>query len=243
MNNMDWKHKNVGDIVAERFVTAQVFKKHGIDFCCHGHVSLEQACADAAVSLEQVIADLEKQEMVSTAGNIPFASWPLDLLIDYVLKIHHRGIRSKGPELLKLIETVKRVHGEAHTELHELYDLVAVSLEDLEMHLQKEENVLFPYLYELFAASQDGRSIGTMHCGSIANPIRVMNMEHEHEGSRYLHIKEITHNFSVPADACMSYRLMLAELEAFVDALFEHIHIENNILFPQFMDLEARHVR
>lgn len=240
---MDLIHKNVGDIVAERFATAQVFKRYGIDFCCHGHVSLEQACACAGVRVEQVVADLQKPEAAAEGGGIPFASWPLDLLIDYVLKIHHRGIRSKGPELLKLIEKVKRVHGEAHAELHELYDLVTVSLQDLEMHLQKEENVLFPYLYELFAASQSGNSIGTMHCGSIAHPIRVMHMEHENEGNRYLHIKEITDSFRVPEDACGSYRLMLAELESFIDALFEHIHIENNILFPQFMELEARYVR
>lgn len=240
---MDLKNKNVGDIVAERFASAKVFKQYGIDFCCHGNIRLEQACTNAGISVEQVIADLQKQEQDVADGNIPFAAWPLDLLIDYVVKVHHRGIRTKGPELLKLIEKVKRVHGDAHTELHELYELVSVLLEDLEMHLQKEENVLFPYLYELFAASQSGQSISSMHCGSIANPIRVMNMEHENEGNRYLHIKEITDGFRVPEDACGSYRLMLAELESFIDALFEHIHIENNILFPKFMELEACCVR
>lgn len=240
---MDLTHKNVGDIVAERFATARVFKQYGIDFCCHGHVRLEEACANAGVSTEQVIEALQKEETAVTGGGIPFASWPLDLLIDYVLKIHHRGIRSRGPELLELIAKVKRAHGEAHPELNELYELVSVSLEDLEMHLQKEENVLFPYLYDLFEAAQHGNSIGTMHCGSIAHPIRVMNMEHENEGNRYLHIKELTHSFRVPEDACGSYRLMLVELETFVDALFEHIHIENNIIFPRFLKLEAQWVR
>lgn len=240
---MDILHKSVGDIVAEKFATAQVFKRYGIDFCCHGHVSLEDACADAGVSAGQVVKALQEEESAVAGGGIPFASWPLDLLIDYVLKIHHRGIRSKGPELLELIAKVRRVHGEAHPELDELYRLVSVSLEDLEMHLQKEENVLFPYLYELFEASQQGRIIGAMHCGSIANPIGVMHMEHENEGSRYLHIREITGGFRVPDDACASYRLMLAQLEAFVDALFEHIHIENNILFPKFLELEQEWVQ
>lgn len=240
---MNVLHKNVGEIVAERFAAARVFKRYGIDFCCHGHVSLEEACANAGVSVGEITAELQKEENSDAGGGIPFASWPLDLLIDYVLKIHHRGIRSKGPELLELIAKVKQVHGEAHPELDELYTLVSVSLEDLEMHLQKEENVLFPYLYELFEASRQGRVIGAMHCGSIANPISVMHMEHENEGSRYLHIREITNSFSVPDDACASYRLMLAELEAFVDALFEHIHIENNILFPEFLKLEQEWVQ
>ncbi len=240
---MNILHKNVGDIVAERFSTAQVFKRYDIDFCCHGGVTLEKACANAGVDTEQILDALQKEETAIAGGEIQFASWPLDLLIDYVLKIHHRGIRSKGPELLDLIAKVRRVHGEAHPELNELYELVRASLEDLEMHLQKEENVLFPYLYDLFEAAQQEHSIGAMHCGSIANPIGVMHMEHENEGNRYLHIREITHGFRVPEDACGSYRLMLAELELFVDALFEHIHIENNILFPRFVELEREWVR
>ena len=160
------------------------------------------------------------------------------LLMDYILKIHHRGIRARGPELLALLEKVERVHGEAHPELHELKALVSESLEDLEMHLQKEENVLFPYLYELYAAKEQGQRMAPMHCGTIANPIRVMKMEHEGEGNRYLHIIQLTNHFSVPQDGCASYRLLMQELEAFVDALFEHIHLENNLLFPRFEDIE-----
>ena len=173
-------------------------------------------------------------------GAIPFASWPLDLLMDYILKIHHRGIRSRGSELMELLEKVERVHGEAHPELHELRALVSESLQDLEMHLQKEENVLFPYLYELYAAQQQGQRMEPMHCGTIANPIRVMKMEHEGEGNRYLHIIELTRHFSVPQDGCASYRLLMQELEAFVDALFEHIHLENNLLFPRFEEIERK---
>ncbi len=158
--------------------------------------------------------------------------------MDYILKIHHRGIRARGPELLALLEKVERVHGEAHPELHELKALVSESLEDLEMHLQKEENVLFPYLYELYTAKEQGQRMAPMHCGTIANPIRVMKMEHEGEGNRYLHIIQLTNHFSVPQDGCASYRLLMQELEAFVDALFEHIHLENNLLFPRFEEIE-----
>lgn len=105
------------------------------------------------------------------------------------------GIRAHGPELLNLLEKVERVHGEAHPELHELKMLVSESLQDLEMHLQKEENVLFPYLYDLYAAFEQGQRMEPMHCGTIANPIRVMKMEHEGEGNRYLHIIELTDHF------------------------------------------------
>lgn len=239
---MELRNRYVGDIVAEKFSTARVFKQYDIDFCCHGNMTLEDACVVANVELKEVVKVLH-ENVSYTDGDIPFASWPLDLLMDYVLKIHHRGIRRNGPELLGLIEKVKKQHEANHPELDELYELVSVSLEDLELHLQKEENVLFPYLFELFEASEKKTVLAPMHCGTIANPIRVMHMEHEAEGNRYFHIKDITRNFEIPEDGCNTYRLMMTELEAFVSALFEHIHIENNILFPESMELENRWVR
>ena len=114
MKTIDWKYTSVGQIVADDFAAASVFKKYGIDFCCHGEVTLEKAL-------------LHQDEAGN--GRIPFASWPLDLLMDYILKIHHRGIRARGPELLALLEKVERVHGEAHPELHELRALVSESSE------------------------------------------------------------------------------------------------------------------
>lgn len=241
MCDMELKDRYVGDIVAERFSTARVFKQYGIDFCCHGQVRLEEACAAAHAELETVLKALHENAAYA-GGDIPFDSWPLDLLIDYVLKIHHRGIRRNGPVLLELIGKVRKQHGDRHPELDELYGLVTVSLEDLEQHLQKEENVLFPYLLELFEASERKTGIAPMHCGTIANPIRVMHMEHEAEGERYFHIKDLTHNFETPADGCNTYRLMMDELKEFVSALFEHIHIENNILFPKCLELEGKWV-
>lgn len=239
MKTTDWKDTSVGEIVAEDFAAAKVFKKYGIDFCCHGEVTLETACASLKLAPEEVMQAL-KQQKENGEGRIPFSSWPLDLLMDYILKIHHRGIRKNGPELLTLLEKVERVHGEAHPELHELKLLVSKSLNDLEMHLQKEENVLFPYLYDLYSAQEQGQRMEPMHCGTIANPIRVMRMEHEGEGNRYLHIIQLTDHFSVPQDGCASYRLLMQELEAFVDALFEHIHLENNLLFPRFEEIERQ---
>lgn len=241
MNTTNIRNSKVGNIVAEDFSTAQTFRHFGIDFCCHGSNSLEEACRLAGIETDNVIEALENNT-VSGSGNIPFASWPLDLLIDYILKIHHRGIRKNGPELLLLIEKVKNVHRTNHPELDELYNLVSESLIDLENHLQKEENVLFPYLIELYEASENNIRIPAMHCGSIANPIRVMHMEHEGEGDRYQHIARLTNNFQTPEDSCNTYRLMLEELETFVSNLYEHIHLENNILFPEFMKLEERNL-
>ncbi len=237
--NLSLVNRSVGSIVADNFAAARVFKRYGIDFCCGGTMTLEDACRLAGVCAEDVLCDLERAVEVSECV-IPFDSWPTDLIIDYVLKIHHRNIRSKGPRLLADIEHVAAVHGDVHPELLQLKTLFAQSLDDLENHLQKEEQVLFPYCYHLIESQQKGDKVEAMHCGTVANPIRVMHREHSDEGLRYKFIRNLMHDYAVPSDACPSYRLMLEDLEAFMDALFEHIHLENNILFPRFVDLEQR---
>lgn len=242
MNIENITKRSVGSIVNDDFSMAKVFKGFGIDFCCGGTATLEDACRAAGVSVDDVVAALAAQrERAATA--IPFDSWPTDLLIDYVLKIHHRNIRTKGPALLADIERIASVHGAAHPELNQLVTLFTRSLDDLESHLQKEEQVLFPYCYDLIDADMRGQSRGQMHCGTVANPIRVMLREHHDEGTRYKYIRILMKDFVAPDDACATYRLMLEELEAFMDGLFEHIHIENIILFPRFVELESRCVR
>lgn len=240
--NLGIVNKSVGSIVTDNFAAARVFKRYGIDFCCGGTMTLEDACRLAGVCAEDVVRDIESVVDESCAA-IPFDSWPTDLIIDYVLKIHHRNIRSKGPRLLADIEHLAAVHGASHPELEQLKSLFAQSLDDLENHLQKEEQVLFPYCYHLIESQQKGDKVEAMHCGTVANPIRVMLREHSDEGLRYKFIRNLMHDYAVPSDACPSYRLMLQDLEAFMDALFEHIHLENNILFPRFVDLEQSCVR
>lgn len=240
--NLGIVNKSVGSIVTDNFAAARVFKRYGIDFCCGGTMTLEDACRLAGVCAEDVVRDIESVVNEGSAA-IPFDSWPTDLLIDYVLKIHHRGIRSKGPRLLADIEHVAAVHGDVHPELLQLKTLFAQSLDDLENHLQKEEQVLFPYCCRLIEAQHSGGTAEAMHCGTVANPIRVMHREHSDEGLRYKFIRNLMNDYAVPADACPSYRLMLEDLERFMDALFEHIHLENNILFPRFVALEQSCVR
>lgn len=236
---MDIKTCTVADIVKANFSAARIFKSLGIDFCCGGSVALVDACRAAGVDVYKVVErlNIECREDLTA---IPFDTWPTDLLIDYVLKIHHRGIRANGPKLLSDIKHVAGVHSAAHPELNQLVTIFAQSLEELESHLSKEEQVLFPYSLRLFDADMRDEKLEKMHCGTVANPIRVMHSEHNDEGTRYKFIRVLMKDFVVPEDACPSYRLMLEDLERFMDALFEHIHIENNILFPRFVELEKR---
>ena len=127
MSDSNFANRSVSSIVNENYAAARVFKYFGIDFCCGGSASLVEACRMAGADIDRVCDALVENEDIK-GGAIPFASWPTDLLIDYVLKIHHRDIRAKGPQLLKDIERVAEVHGEAHPELCQLATLFAASL-------------------------------------------------------------------------------------------------------------------
>lgn len=233
----DFNVMSVGEIVADDFKYAKVFDNYKIDFCCNGSVPLSEACKSANVDLNTVIENLKK-ELSESSDTVDFKSWPTDLLVDYILKYHHRNIRKQGPEIAVLLDKVCRVHGDNHPELFEIQQLFNESLIDLENHLQKEEMVLFPYVYELCLAEGNDTSIPPFHCGTIESPIAVMMAEHDAEGERYHHIAHLTNNYTTPIDGCNSYRLVLEKLKAFETALHHHIHLENNIVFPRAIKLE-----
>lgn len=165
-----------------------------------------------------------------------FHQWPIDLLIDYALKIHHRGIREKGPKLLELI----RRNMSNDPVLAQVEPLFSDSLMALNNHLMKEENVLFPYLYDLIDAHDNNIGIAPMHCGTIANPIQVMMMEHGDELARHEQIATLTSDYTAPKGATIDYCNIMAGLKDFVADLQEHIYIENEIIFAKSQELENK---
>ena len=233
----DFKIMTVGEIVAEDFKYAEVFDTYKIDFCCNGSVPLSEACKYAHVDIETIIGEL-KEALSETSAMVDFKSWSTELLVDYILKFHHYNIRKQGPEIAALLDKVCRAHGDNHPELFEVQELFSHSLADLYNHLQKEEMILFPYIYELCEAEKNGTSSPGFHCGTIESPIAVMMAEHDAEGERYRRISHLTNEYTTPDDGCSSYRLVLEKLKAFEAALHHHIHLENNIVFPRAIEME-----
>ena len=233
----DYKLMTVGQIVADRFDHAKVFNKYGIDFCCNGDVSLTDACERAGAGVDSLLEEL-RQTQPNHSPIFDFKSWPMDLLVDYILKFHHRNIRYQGPQILQLLDKVCEVHGEKHPELHEIRGLFQESWIDLNNHLTKEEMVLFPYIYDLFDAVTQHRPVPAFHCGSVSSPISVMMHEHDAEGERFRRISLLAQGYLVPDDACDTYRLLFEMLETFEKNLHHHIHLENNIVFPMAIELQ-----
>ncbi len=228
----------VGKIVAQDYRAADVFHKRGIDFCCGGKKSLDIACAEKGMDTEGVIAELETALADDTQAEMGFDKMPLDELARYIEEKHHKYVRESLPVLLHYVEKVERTHGGNYPELVTLHEVFSETYEDLQFHLDKEERMIFPYVRALVKAQQEGGSLPFTPFGSVANPIRVMNDEHDTEGDRFRRIRALLNDYEVPRYACMTWRVMLQKLEEFEKDLHEHIHLENNILFPKTELLE-----
>lgn len=223
----------LADLVISHPELAPRFDALGLDFCCGGRQRLSDAVVAAGLDLDVVTAEL--QATSSKADTATEADWEgMGGLVDHLEATHHAYLREVLPGLTALADKVCGVHGENHPELAQIRVLVHEIRADLEPHLLKEERVLFPMIRELAAAS----AAPTFHCGSLANPIRVMLGEHDRVGEILAALRVATDQYQVPDGGCASYHALfsgLAELEADTHL---HVHKENNVLFPLVVDTE-----
>ncbi len=232
--------KTIGEYVAQDFRTAAVFSNYGIDFCCKGNRSITEACEKKALDPTKIQGEIDKLLQTSQTGHIDFTSWPLDLLADYIEKTHHRFIAEKSPILVAFLDKLCRVHGHNHPELFEITELFKGCAQELGSHMQKEEQILFPFIKKMVASNLNNSELDQPGFGSVANPIAMMKAEHENEGERLEKISVLTDNYLPPADACNTYKVTYAMLHEFEQDLHTHIHLENNILFPQALQMESQ---
>jgi regulator of cell morphogenesis and NO signaling len=216
----------VGKLVSQNYRTAQVFTHFGIDFCCKGGISIEEACKNKSVEVNALVTELEKA-MRQPVNDLNWDKNNLSALIDHILDKHHRYINETGPTLLAYLNKISQVHGERHPELIPIYQLFHASLQELAMHMKKEELILFPLIRK-----QDKDPANEALRQQIEAPIRQMEAEHSQEGDRFDRIRQLSAHYAAPADACQTYRVAFQLLSDFEADLHRHIHLENNILFP-----------
>lgn len=234
------KEKTIGHYVADDFRTAAIFSKYGIDFCCKGNRTIAEACKKKQIS--PAIIEDEINAVLNTKSNdgFDFKSWPLDLLIDYIEKTHHRYVEDKSSALYMFLNKLCKVHGERHPELFEINKLFTASAGELAKHMKKEELILFPFIKKMIDAHAKNTEIKVPHFETVDNPIAMMQEEHTIEGERFAKIAALTNNYTPPADACETYKVTFAMLKEFEEDLHKHIHLENNILFPGAQALEKK---
>ncbi|MFV8347857.1 iron-sulfur cluster repair di-iron protein [Flavobacterium sp. ZB4P13] len=230
----------IGEYVAKDFRTAAIFSKYGIDFCCKGNRTIEEACEKKDVDTDQLMEQLNTVLTTKNDSAIDFKTWPLDLLADYIEKTHHRYVEEKTQIILPFLDKLCKVHGANHPELFEINELFIGCAGELAQHMKKEELILFPFIKKMAKAALTEEQIAKPQFGTVKNPIAMMMEEHEAEGDRFVKIASLTNNYTPPADGCSTFRVTYSMLADFEQDLHKHIHLENNILFPSAILLEKK---
>lgn len=225
----------VGSIVTRWPALSRVFEEVKINYCCGGTLSLAEACQKKGIDPRPLLDMLEKARVVANDTEVDAASMSLTELADHVEATHHAYLKAELPRLSAMTIRVASVHGEHDARLAQVRDTYAVLASEMSQHMLKEEEVLFPMIRQLDASD----SAPQFHCGSLDNPIHVMEMEHAQADGALAKIREWTDGFSPPDWACNTYRAMLDALAHFERDLHQHVHKENNILFPRAIALEA----
>jgi len=232
--------ETVGEIAAKDIRKAEVFKAKGIDFCCGGGKSLKEASEEVGIS------ESELQEALLAVGDKPVApsqdynKWNLDFLIDYIVNTHHRYIKDSAEPLYGMAVKVAQHHGANHPELNKMAQSTHNFLQDLLNHLAKEEQILFPAIKAGVQHQQNPEAATEYRPGFIKQPILMMQKEHAIAGEDMTYFRKLTNDYTLPEDACNSYTYLFEKMKEFEDDLHQHIHLENNILFPKALELDKK---
>jgi regulator of cell morphogenesis and NO signaling len=224
--------KTLAQIVKENYQTASVFEKYNLDFCCKGKRSLKQACDENNLPTELIVEEVDNLLNHEPQQQIDFDKLSLSELIDYIVSTHHAYTKRELPQILAYLQKVSSKHGDRNPELYLIFESFSELKDEMELHMKKEELILFPKIKEL--------EIGLKQSAPIMNiqaPITVMEDEHDHAGRCLAQIRQLSNNYNPPSDACTTYRLSFAALQAFEKDLHQHVHLENNILFPKAIEM------
>lgn len=229
------KNTLVGQLVAEHPLCACILEKHAIDYCCGGGIMLEDACKKRGLNVDEIIEELIQSDLnKSPSSELDWTKTSLKELIEHILVAYHDPLRLELKRILPMAEKVAKVHGENHPEMTEVLNIFSCFKEQLELHMQKEEMILFPTIASM--ESREGpQSFG---CGGgIEHPIAVMMREHEDAGEAMSAMNRLTNSYTPPEDACNTFKVLLHSLARIESEMHQHVHKENNILFPRAISL------
>ena len=228
---------SLAQIVNSNHQAASVFEKYHLDFCCKGKRSLEQACTEQQLSIVKVTDDLKNIFTKDSNSTVDFEKMNLTQLADYIVQTHHAYVKNEMPQIQAYLEKVSSKHGERHPELYKIFQTFNAVKEEMEGHMKKEELILFPRIKELEKLANNENANLQLNITYLQSPITVMEQEHDHAGSLLNDIRILSNDYTPPQDACTTYRLSFAALKAFELDLHQHVHLENNILFPKAINM------
>jgi len=233
--------KTVRELALESSSATRVFEKLGIDYCCGGDKPLDEACRVAGLSVGQVQDALDAAKQQGAPAEKSWQIEPLTDLIAHINAIHHKFVRQEIARLGPLFEKVCGVHGENHPELLQIRRVFGDLAQELTSHMMKEEMVLFPFIARMEEAVIAGEPVVPPPFGTVANPVSMMEHEHDNAGVALKVMRSASNGYTAPEGACASYQALYQALAEFEADLHQHIHLENNILFPRALKMEKQH--
>ncbi len=235
--------KTVRELAVELPEATRIFEKLGIDYCCGGSKSLQEACAASNLSVNEVLDSLELAEQTSKAKkkDRSWISEPLADIVNHIVNTHHKYTREEIARLGPLFEKVCSVHGKNHPELLHIRAAFRGLAQELTTHMMKEEMVLFPFITRMEEAVIQREPVLPPPFGTVKNPVAMMMHEHDSAGEALHAMRQASAGYTAPGDACVSYQTLYQVLADFETDLHQHIHLENNILFPRAIEMERAH--
>ncbi|MEX0994698.1 MAG: iron-sulfur cluster repair di-iron protein, partial [Balneolaceae bacterium] len=216
----------VGEVVAQNYHAAGVFRQYGLDFCCGGGITIQAACEKHNLNTGEVVQELLNIPWETSTGEDNYQAWEPDFLIEHIKNTHHRFVRTKTDEIAIYAEKVARVHGERHPENVEIYKQFVHLAKDLLQHLESEEETVFPLILEVYEKRLSGQAVDDGLVEKLQKQLDLMVDDHEGAGSSIARIRELSHDFTPPEDACTTYRILYQNLEGFEKDLHKHVHLE-----------------
>jgi regulator of cell morphogenesis and NO signaling len=236
-------NKTVRELAVELSYATQVFETLGIDYCCGGKRPLQEACAASGIPLERVVESLDHaQTAIAANQEAADRNWSdksIDEILDRILQRHHAYVREQTPLIQQKFAKVASKHAERHPELPRAQALFNSLAEELMLHLMKEEQILFPYIRRMDESRISGEPLPPSCFGTVKHPIAMMTSEHDNAGELLKQIHQETSDLSAPVDACVTFQSLYRDLLDFEADLHQHIHLENNILFPRALAMEG----
>jgi len=233
--------QTVRDLAIEVPGATRLFETFGIDYCCGGAKTLGEACAATGIEVDELVRALEQTGSRAIAENEAhdWRNERLTALISYIVYRHHEFDREELDRIEPLLEKVRWVYGDQHSELAEIQQVFGSLKRDLLEHMSKEEHMLFPYINHLELAAEGAGPKPIAPFGTVQNPVRMMMSEHDNAGELLQRLRQLSRGFAVPSDACISYRSLYQALEGLERDVHQHMHLENNLLFPRAIELEG----
>jgi regulator of cell morphogenesis and NO signaling len=232
----------VNEIALSNPGARRVLEDAGVDYCCGGGKSLQDACLHAGVTADEILNRLRQNTGLTGPADTEWTSAPLAELTQHIRARHHQYVRDSIPRVRALLAKIREKHGAKHREIGEIERFFGNVAREMISHMQKKEQILFPYIDALERSVNGSGSVEPPFFQTVRNPIHATMQEHDVAGELVRQIRRASNDYKAPADTCTSHQAAYQELKQFEEDLHLHVHLENNILFPRGVELETAKV-